>query len=47
MEPDFYYRQIHSEVHASNYVSANFKDRKKKNYQHMGKIYYDKIVPKM
>ena len=30
MEPDFYYRQLHAEVHASNSVSANFKDRKKK-----------------
>ena len=29
MEPDFYYRQLHAEVHASNSVSANFKDRKK------------------
>ena len=46
MEPDFYYRQLHAEVHASNSASANFRDREKK-YQHMGKIYYDKIVSKM
>ena len=46
MEPDFYYRQLHAEVHASNSVSANFKDRKKKITSTWEKS-IDKIVPKM
>lgn len=34
MEPEFDYRQLHAEVHASNSASVNFKDKKNKILAH-------------